>query len=80
VSQKQSIFCSARKHSIRLFGSSRDQIVNQDTNVSLSSGEEKWRTVLNFQSRIGSGDQALCRCLFVSRRAVNLAGKIEPAD
>src|SRR6476620_2598560 len=78
--QKESILSSARKHAIRLLRSLDDQVVNQDAYICFSPVQDKGRATLNFQSRVGPCDQTLGSCLFVSRSAVNLAGKVEPVD
>src|SRR4030095_3829137 len=80
VSQKQSFLSTTCKHTIRLFCSFSDKIINENTCVRLFPAQHEWRATLGLQSSVSSSNHALSCRLFVPRGAIDLAGKIEPAD
>ena len=78
--QKQPVLGPACKHAVRLFRAFRDKVVDKNSYVCFASLQHQWGAPLNFQCSVGAGNQTLSRRLFISRRSVNLAGKIQPVD
>src|SRR5262249_44936777 len=80
MSQRQPVFGSASKHSVRLFCAFGDQVIDKNSYVGFASLQHQGRTPLNFQSSISAGNQTLSRRLFVPGRSVDLAGEIQSSD
>ncbi len=77
VAQQQAIFRPRSKHAVRLVDTFGNQIVDEDTDVSLAAIEDEGRLVLDFQSGVDAGHQPLGGRLFIAGRAVNLTGEVE---
>src|SRR6267143_1251158 len=58
----------------------RHQIIDQHSDVRVVTSEDHRLGAADPAHRVDAGDDALARCLFVARRAVDLAGKEEVLD
>ncbi len=56
MSQKQSILGTACEHTIWLFCSLGDKVVNEDPYVPFCPVQHKWVAALNLQSRVRASD------------------------
>ena len=78
--QQQAIFGPAGKHAIRLRRALRDQVVNQHAQIGLVAAREPGRLVFCPPGRVQAGQQTLRGGLFITRGAIDLAGKEQPLD
>src|SRR5437660_6115541 len=65
VPQLQAILSPASEHSIRLFGTFCNQIINQNADVGLMSTNYERSLILAAQSSISAGDEPLGRSFLV---------------
>src|SRR5262245_15303580 len=80
MSQEEALLSAAGKHAIRLLRTFSDKVIDKNSYVCLASRQDEGGTLLNFECCVGSRNQTLTCCLFITRRSVNLAGKIQSAD
>ena len=73
LSQKQSIFCTAGHHSVRLMIFFCHKIIDQHANISLGTIQYKLLLTFDFHCCIDSGNQSLCSSFFISRTSVKLS-------
>src|SRR5205814_3505589 len=79
VAQMEPILSSTAKHSIRFLRALRNQIIDQNTDISLAAFKRKFGSPFHSQRRIRPSNQSLGGSFLVAGGAINLAGKVEAA-
>ena len=80
LTQKQAMLSATGEHAIRLFGTVRDQIINQHPKVRFMTHWRPRRFIHRLACSVQSSQQALRRSLFVACRTVNLSSKKQPIN
>src|SRR5580658_7111 len=78
--EQKPMLCSAREHAVRLARPLDDQIINQDTDITLISPDHQRFLSPHLIHCVHAGDQALSGSFFISRGAIDLACKKEVFD
>src|SRR6185437_6152048 len=74
--QMQTKLRSRSEHSVRFFGSLRDQIVDEDPGISFCPIDAETRSSLDPQCGVNSRHQPLAGRLFITAGAIDLAGEV----
>src|SRR5262249_39106996 len=77
MSKLQPILSPTGKHAVGFLCPLGNQIINKDADVSLVSAQDELPSVLNSQSRVRAGNEALSSGLLVPRSAVDLSREIK---
>ena len=77
LAQQQPIFGATGEHPVRFHRTPRNQIVDHDPNVGLAPARCPGLAIQNPERGIETRNQPLSRRLLVTRRAIDLAGKVE---
>src|SRR5437870_8007797 len=67
LAQNESIFGPRRKHPVRLAGSLRNQVVNEDADIGLVAPEYNGLVTMHTSSRVDTGHESLCCGFLVGR-------------
>src|SRR5262249_14405327 len=78
--QRESILSARREHAIGLAHTTRDEIVDQHTEIAISAIEHMPFATAGATRCIQSRNESLRCSFFVSSRAVDLARQIEPGE
>ncbi len=80
VSQEKTMFCPTGEHAIGLGGTFRDEIVHENTEIGIGTGENQGRFSDELEGGIGSGEEPLPCGFFVAGGAVDLSGEVQVGD
>src|SRR6516225_4729177 len=78
--QPQSKLCSRREHAVRLIGSLGYQVVDQDTDITISPREDHRMPPGKPRCGIQARDQTLTCCFLITGSAIDLAGKVQACN
>src|SRR5262245_51620140 len=74
------MLCARREHAVRLETSLGDQVVDENTNVTLVAGNLEPSGFARTCGSVDASNQSLCGSFFVAGCAVDLAGQEQPFD
>ena len=76
MAEDEPVFRPAREHPVGLWRTLSDQIIDQNSDVGICTGEHQRRLVPDFQGGVRTGNQPLGSGFFITRGPVDLTGKV----
>ena len=80
LTKKNTIFGPGSKHPVRFVNALRDQIIDQDTDISIVPAKDKRLLSAAFQMCINAGHQTLGRSFFIAGSTIDLTCKEKVVD